>query len=221
MAFFVLAIPAAITSAAELLAASWTGVVLAGEALDAYEKYWESDNFRDEITNRINKILANRGLQLKFRNVFDDEMVVDDLDLFAVERINARMKTDFKSLVRLTPDIFMSDAGAVVAGRINVKTGSKITTVWPLETLKEELKSEVLRQFDNRGRYTGGALFKADTLAKIRSKIIAKNPAMLEAVKKVTPHSPKNEAERIRREKAAARQRLYARDHQQVWVPKW
>lgn len=218
MPFFVLAIPAAITGAAELLAASWTGIILAGEAIDAYEKYWESEYFKEEITNRLNIILYKKGLDIQFRNVFNDAMVIEDLDKFAVNRINSKLKTEFKSFIGINEDTFLEQAGTTIADRLNARTGSKITTVWPLENLKSGLKSEVLRQFDNRGRYTGGALFKVDTLARIRGKIIAKNPAMMAELKGRI--SSGTEAERIKREKAAARQRLYENTHQQVWIRK-
>lgn len=222
------------------LVAQATGWAFAGKyALDGVmdtvdlandvQEWLESDAGWAVLTEKLNTRLQAAGLDLKFApfNPLTEtgrESVKKTLDRFLVEKINAKAGTDFTSLEGLTQETFMEQVGKGIASKINQKTGAQIGAVWPVAKLQAELQSEVLRQFDNRGRYNGGALFPLAAVKRIKEKIIERNPQYAASVKALDSSGywgpPKDEKHAKRREQGRARQARYKLSHQQTWIDK-
>jgi hypothetical protein len=202
-------------------------VLLIPQLIDAVDDWWQSMDASEQIAEIVNKRMAAAGLDLQFPafNPVTEEgraTVKQTLEAFVLQRINAKAGTEFKSLDGLDQTAFLGEVGQTIARRINSETGAKLGTVWPVENLQADLKSEVMRQFENKGRYAGGALFKASTLARIKEKIAAKHPALMVQVKAQQAGgywgAPIDEKHAKRREAGKIRQQRYKATHQQVWV---
>lgn len=194
---------------------------------EAVADWFETDSGWALLSAHLNKRIAAAGIDMQFPpfNPFTEEgraVVKATIEGYALERINARAGTQFASLAGLTPDTFLNEAGTVLAKRINNETGASFASVWPVEKLKGELHSEVLRQFDNRGRYAPGSLFKPGVLDGVKAKIAAKHPELMEQVPAPVDGGmwgpPATEKIAKRREAGRIRQAKYRRTHQQVWV---
>lgn len=204
-------------------------LVLIPQVIDAFYDWWQSVDASEEIAALVNKRLAAAGLDLQFP-AFNPvlpsgrETVRRTLEAFAVQRINARAGTEFTTLEGLNQDVFLSEVGRAIASQVNARTGSNLVSVWPVDKLQGELKTEVLRQFENRGRYAGGSLFKANSLAQIKTKIAGKYPVLFKAVEAKRNGGywgpPKDEKHQKRREAGRVRQERYRASHQQVWFQK-
>lgn len=218
------AIGAGLTAAFTWIGGTAASALVAAQVYDGIMDFVNSANFHEMATNKINTRLAAVGVDLKFGNVFDSDDIKNTIEGYVVGRVNAKTGTNFTKISDLNKETFLAEVGGILARRINAKTGSNIAAVWPVEVLKEELKTEAVRQFDNRGRYAGGALFKVSVLAKIKEKIAAKHPALLKQVKAVEEGGywgpPINEKHRKRREAGKIRQARYKAGHQQVWATK-
>lgn len=228
--FIVPAITAALSgvTVSGLMSAAGTAlaIVVAG---DAVRDWFDSDVAWEQMTDQLNKRLSAAGLDLQFP-VFNpttqegQDIVKSTIEKFALDRINAKAGTNFTNITGLTQENFLGEMSGVIVAKINTQTGSNLGAVWPVEKLQDNLKTEVLRQFDNRGRYAGGALFKVGTLSKIKEKIAAKHPALMAQVKKQEAGGywgpPRDEKERLRREAGKERQRRYRATHQQIWYAK-
>ena len=201
-----------------------TGGVAAAAAYDAVEEWLTTDDFASILTDKLNAKLAAAGLELQFTNVTDTDAVRATVEGFALERINAKAGTQISSLAGLNRENFLEAVGSGIAAKINAQTGANLTSVYPVDKLIPKLQTEVIRQFDNRGRYGGGRLFKGDTLDKIRTKIAAKNPALMAQVKATRAGgywgAAIDEKHQRRRDKGRDRQARYKTTHQQVWVTK-
>lgn len=228
-----LLVPAVVTA---LSGVTFSGLLSAGStaiaallAAESVSDWLDGDAGWDLLSDQLNKRLSAAGVDIEFppfnplteagRAVFKTT-----IEGYAVQRINARAGTQFASLAGLTPDTFLNEAGTVLAKRINNETGASFASVWPVEKLKGELHSEVLRQFDNRGRYAPGSLFKPGVLDGVKAKIAAKHPELMEQVPAPVDGGmwgpPATEKIAARRAAGRIRQQKYRRTHQQVWVPK-
>lgn len=228
--FFVAPITAALSgvTVSGLIGAvpSALAVLLTG---DAVVDWWASDDAAADIAEIVNKRMAAAGIDLQFPpfNPVTSEgkaIVKRTLEAFAVQRINARAGTEFANLEGLNQEVFLSEVGRAIASQVNARTGSNLASVWPVDKLQGELKTEVLRQFENRGRYAGGSLFKANSLAQIKTKIAGKYPVLFKAVEAQRDGGywgpPKDEKQKKRREAGRIRQERYRATHQQVWIQK-
>lgn len=229
MPVFLLAALPTLLSACQTAMVVGGGAVVLANAWDGVEEWFTTDAAWEIMTNQVNTRLSAAGIDLVFPtfNPFTDEgqaVVKSTIEKYALDRINAKTGAEFTSLADLNQDTFLEGVGQLLAKRVNRDTGANLTSVWPVEHLKEQLRVEVVRQFDNRGRYAGGALFKGNTLARIREKVAAKHPALMAQVKAVQSGGmwgpAKNEAERKRREAGLVRQQRYRQTHQQVWSKK-
>lgn len=198
-------------------------------AAEAVSDWWDSNTGAALMADQLNKRLAAAGVELEFppfNPLFESGRAVfkKTIEAYALDRLNTRAGTSFAAVADLTPENFNVELGRILAAPINAATGSNFSTVWPVEKLKDQLHTEVVRQFDNRGRYAAGALFKPGTLDGIKASIAAKHPELMARVAEQKPGGmwgpPKDQAHAIRREKARVRQAKYRRTHQQVWTPK-
>ena len=206
-----------------------TASIAALLAAESVAEWFESESAAEEIAALVNKRLNAAGLDLQFP-AFNPalpsgrETVKRTLEAFAVQRVNARAGTEFTTLEGLNQDVFLSEVGRAIASQVNAKTGANLGSVWPVDKLQGELKTEVLRQFENRGRYAGGSLFKANSLAQIKTKIAGKYPVLFKAVEAKRNGGywgpPKDEKHKKRREAGRVRQERYRASHQQVWFQK-
>lgn len=218
------AIAASLTTAFTWIAGAVASALVAAQAYDGIMDFINSPNFHELATDKLNTRLAAAGIDLEFGNVFDPEDIQASIEEFMLRRVNAKAGTNFTKIADLNQDGFLAEVGGVLARRINAKTGANLGALWPLDALKAQLHTEAVRQFDNRGRYAGGALFNASTLSKIKEKIAAKNPALMRQVRAVEDGGywgpPINEKHRKKREAGRARQARYKKTHQQVWARK-
>ena len=197
-------------------------------ANDAGE-WLESDAGWSLLTEKFNARLAKAGIDLRFEpfNPLTEtgrDSFKKQLEKHILDKINAKTGADFKSLENLDPEAFMGQVGKSLASKINSKTGAQIATIWPAERLQAEIRSEVLRQFDNRGRYNGGALFPFAAVNAIKAKVIERNPQYAQTVKAIEEGGywgpPKDEKHAKRRAQGRARQARYKMTHQQTWIDK-
>jgi len=215
-------------TASGLMAAA-TSTITALLAAESIADWFDSDNGWSVLSDQLNKRLAAAGVDMEFPpfNPLTDEgraVVKNTIERYALDRVNAKAETQFTTLAGLTPDAFLAEAGQVLARRVNNETGANMGAVWPVEKLKSELHSEVLRQFDNRGRYAAGSLFKPGVLEAVKGKIAARHPELMEQVNAPIDGGmwgpPATEKIAKRREAGRIRQAKYRRTHQQVWAAK-
>lgn len=226
-------LPAVVTS---LSGVSFSGLMSAGTAAiaallaaESVSDWLDSDSGWALLSDQLNARLSAAGVDLEFPpfNPLTEAgraVVKSTIEGYAVQRVNAKAGTQFATLAGVTPDSFLVEAGSVLAKRINNETGASFASVWPVENLKSELHSEVLRQFDNRGRYAPGALFKPGVLDGVKAKIAAKHPELMQQVNPPIDGGmwgpPATEKIAQRRAAGRIRQQKYRRTHQQVWAPK-
>lgn len=211
------------------LLASIPLAIAAINSAEAVSDWYQSGQGWAVLSDQLNKRLAAAGLDIEFPP-FDpttDEgraVVKSTIERYVLDRINAKAGTEFKTVEGLNQDTFLTEAGRVLAGRVNNETGSNFAAVWPIEKLQDELHTEVMRQFDNRGRYQPGALFTAGTLEGIKEKVAAKHPELMAQVNAPIDGGqwgpPATEKIAARRAAGRIRQAKYRRTHQQVWTAK-
>ncbi|MDP2000368.1 MAG: hypothetical protein Q8K22_12345 [Rhodoferax sp.] len=216
-----------VTTSGLLTAAA--SVLAAATAADGIADWFDSGTAQKLIIEKINTRLSAAGVGLEFPvcNPLTDEgkaTIKRTIERYILERINTKTGAEFSSLEDLNQENFLIEVGRLVVAPINAKTGSNLTAIYPLATLQSQLQTEAVRQFANGGRYNAGALFRGNTMAKIRAKIAGKNPALMAEVKAMEEGSywgpPKDEKHAKRREKGKARQETYRKTHQQMWVKK-
>lgn len=227
-----LAVPAAFGQLAQILATvggAWTAAGSIAAVWDGIEEWLEGEVAAAFLADRLNQKLAAAGIDIEFppfNPLLESgrEIVRAVVEGYALDRINAKTGGDFTTLAGLNQDTFVAGLSQVLASRVNQKTGANLGALWPIDALKSQLQTEAVRQFDNRGRYAGGTLFKAGVIADIRSKIAARHPKLFAASKPVGVDGPwgppLNEAHAKRREKGKIRQQKYRQTHQQVWARK-
>lgn len=198
-------------------------------AAEGFANWLESSTGAELIAEQLNKRLAAAGVGLEFPPFnpltgAGQDTVKKTIEAYALDRLNTKAGTNFTKVEDLTPANFEIELGRVLAAPINNATGSNFSSVYPLEKLQDQLKTEVLRQFDNRGRYAAGALFNSSTMQGIKAKIAEKHPELLTALTAPKPGGmwgpARDAAHAVKREKARIRQEKYRRTHQQVWVKK-
>lgn len=175
---------------------------------------------KDEILSEVGGVIERKvegyGVQgLRLTNLGDKAQVINDLDAFAAVQINAKLGTDLRRLRGSTKDELLEEVGRVIAGRVNAETGSKIATVYPVAKLRDELGTELMRQFDNRGRLADGGLFPTNRVMQTKA-------AFLKQVQIYKPvEAPvRTDAEELKAAANRARQKKYRRTHKAVYVPR-
>lgn len=198
-------------------------------AAEGFSNWLDSNTGAALIAEQLNKRLAAAGVALEFPafNPLTDagrEIFKKTIESYALDRLNTKAGTNFANVADLNPANFEIELSRVLAAPINNATGANFTALWPLDKLKDQLKTEAVRQFDNRGRYAAGALFTGNTMQGIKASIAAKHPGLmlaLPAPKLGGRWGPaKDAAHAIRREKGRIRQNKYRRTHQQTYFPK-
>lgn len=190
------------------------------EILDAVYKTLNSESSGAWFASIINARLAAAGLDLEFRDVFDGDKTKDDLDKFGARRINAKAGTNFVSIKGLTRDDFLVEVSKLLAAKLNAETGAHITAMWPIEKLRQELGTELARQFDPDVDLSAGSLFPRAAVEAIELAV-GKKLGILHAspVGEFWP-PPATEKDEIRRAKGRDRQAKYRRTHRLQWVEK-
>lgn len=219
----ILGLPAAITAvlnARNLYIVAGAYAVFRDQINAAVYQVLEGDGVAGWITEKINEKLTASGVDLQFRNVFDFPKTKEDVDKFAAARVNAKAGTNFQGLAALTRDDFLSEVGKKIAGQINTATGSNITSVYPVATLRDELGTELSRQFDPGVDLGNGALFPRDKLVRIEQRVYARFAAQHPTpVGNYWGPAPTPEAA-AKRAKGRARQAKYRRTHKLAWISK-
>lgn len=178
--------------------------------IDAVRQWVNSAGFAAIVTDYVNGSLSDAGLSLRFTNITSSEAIKDDVDKFAAERVNAKAGTSFTSLKSLDREEFLTGVGAVVADRISSQTGARITNIYPVEKLRQELGTELARQFDGPAAgLSPGALFPQAAIALVERKVWARFDGY---------KPPREPADGAKAAKARERQKKYRRTHKQVWV---
>jgi hypothetical protein len=196
------------------------------EITQALQAYFDSESAGAFVTDKVNARLADAGLSLRFSNVFDKDKLRDDLDRFAAERVNAKAGTNFVSLKKIDKEGFLVGVSQVLAERVNTETGSKIQALWPVERLRSELGTELVRQFDSGADLAPGALFDRASVAMVQAKLAKKLGSVAQAPNVPGDASPgttfwgppRDERHALERAKARVRAAKYRRKHRQVWV---
>ena len=194
------------------------------EILSVVNTVLEGDSMAGWVTEKVNARLAVAGVDLTFRNVFNVESVKGDVDIFAAQRVNAKAGTNFTTLKNVDREGFLVEVSKVLADRVNTSTGSHLTALWPVARLRDELGTELARQFDDGANLSAGGLFPARSVSMIRSKIGAGlkiatgNPAVPSGG---ASHwgAPRDDKHAALRAAGRKRQAAYRRSHRQVWVP--
>jgi tRNA(Ser,Leu) C12 N-acetylase TAN1 len=173
---------------------------------------------KDEILSEVGGVIERKvegyGVQgLRLTNLGDRAAVIDDLDAFAAVQINAKLGTNLRRLRGSTKDELLEEVGRVIADRVNTETGSKIVTMYPVAKLRDELGTELIRQFDNRGRLAEGGLFPIN-------RVLQTKAAFLKQVQIYKPvDAPvRTDAEELKAAANRARQKKYRRTHKAVYV---
>ena len=170
--------------------------------------YMRSDSFHGAVTELINQQLTRLEIDLQFRDVFDADKLREDLDKVAAQRVNAKAGTNFTTL-KMNREEFLTEVGRVMADRVNTETGSNLATIWPVQRLRDELGTELLRQFDGSVDLNPGALFPRARVLQIQAAIERKM---------VGYRPPVPPIDDLVAAKNRARQKKYRRTHKQVWV---
>lgn len=186
--------------------------------------FMNSDGVSGFITEKVNEKLSAHGLDLHFRNVFDKAKVLDDVDGFAARRVNGKAGTNFSTLKGVDREAFLVEVSKVLATRVNTETGSNITALWPVETLRRELGTELARQFEPGVDLAAGAIFPKAKLIAIEAAI-GKKLGVLYASPVVAAGgsgsywpAARDAAHELERAKGRIRAEKYRRTHRQVWV---
>lgn len=211
------------TATASIISAVGLSFITA-RVTEAAVAFFNSDSVSGFITEKVNEKMAGSGLDLVFRNVFDFEKNKDDVDKFAARRVNAKAGTNFTTLKGLDREAFLVEVSKVLAARVNAETGSNITALWPVETLRREMATELARQFQPGVDLSAGAMFPQAKLVAIEAAI-GKKLGVLYASPVVPaggggsywPAATSPEQE-LRRAKGRVRAEKYRRTHKQVWV---
>lgn len=166
-------------------------------------------------TGKLNDRLEARGIGFRFTNLADIQGTLDDMDRFAAIQLNAKLGTNLLKLRGSTKDDILEEVGRVIAGRVNAETGSHIATVYPVARLREELGTELTRQFSNSGNLAEGGLFPIKQVTQTKAAFL----------KQVQLYRPVDIPERtpIEELKAAAnraRQKKYRQRFKAVYVPR-
>lgn len=227
-----LALPGAIAAISEIcvtVGGAWAAAGVASDLIDGVSDWLDSGAAWEIMSDRINGKLADAGIELQFPpfNPFTDagrEVVRSTLERYALGRVNQKTGGEFASLAELNPDTFTAGLSRVLARQINERTGANLGALWPLDSLKAELQTEAVRQFDNRGRYDAGAMFEAHVITRVREAVAAKYPQLMAAAKPLGVGGlygpPLDEAHSRRRAQGRIRQAKYRMTHQQVWAAK-
>lgn len=184
----------------------------------------EGEGFGGWLASVANSKLDAAGIDLRFRDLLDSEKTKADVDAFAARRLNAKAGTNFTTLKDISRDALLTELSKTLARSVNSETGSKITALWPVETLRRELGTELARQFDDGADLSAGGIFPAANVEAVKLAI-AKKMDLLTPSPNVASGSfsfwppAADDKQALRRANGRARQAEYRRSHKQVWVP--
>lgn len=171
-------------------------------------EWMESADFHQLVTGKVNAKLAGSGL-IEFRDILDKQMVIEDLDAALARRVNVKAGTNFTTLKNITRDDFLAEVSKVLADRVNAETGSNIQALWPVERLRDELGTELLRQFDSNVDLPSGSLFPRERVLQIQGRLVSK----------LAGYKPKPDLKTdVVSAQNRQRQAKYRRTHRQVWI---
>lgn len=185
---------------------------------NAVSDWISSDSGAAYVTGLVNSRLENRGIDFRFSNILDPQALRADVDAYAAKRLNMRAGTTFTSLANITRDEVLEQISAVLAARVNHETGANLAALWPVERLRDELATELLRQFDSTVDLAPGALFPRHRVEQIEAAI-GRRLGKYQAPPDPVWGPPRDASHELQRAKARARQAKYRRSHRAVWVP--
>lgn len=204
---------------ASLLAAALTGwrgyiigigiVSFKDQIMEVVDAWTRSQGFGEFCTQFINTRLNEAGIDVQLRNVLDKQMLVDDFDKLAARRVNAKMGTDFTSMKTINRDQAFTEISRVMARQVNEATGSRLAVLYPPARLREELGTELLRQFTDAD-LSPGSLFPRARVKEVEDVLLKKMQAY------IPPKPPP--ADPVKAAKNRERQKKYRRSHKQVWA---
>lgn len=171
-------------------------------------EWTESLNFRQFVTDKVNAKLASVNLDV-FRDILDKDKTIEDLDRALSLRINTKAGTHFTTLKNITRDDFLAEVSKVLADRVNAETGANIQAMWPVQRLRDELGTELLRQFDDSVDLPAGALFPRERVLQIKGKL----------TRGLAGYRPAEDLKTdVKNAQNRARQAKYRRTHRQIWI---
>ena len=171
----------------------------------------ESDDFAGFATNWTNARLREAGIDAQFTNLLNVDAINNDVDKMAAQRVNAKIGTEFTSLKSVGRDDALKEVGRVMGDRINAETGANLQTIWPVEKFRDELGTELMRQFDAGVDLPSGSLFPHNRLVQIQA-------ALLKNMAGYVPPTGREPADPVKAAKNRDRQAKYRRSHKRVWV---
>lgn len=199
--------------------------VFKDEILGAVYQALEGEGLGGWLAQVANQKLDAAGLDLRFRDLLDVEKVKADVDAFAARRVNVKAGTSFTSLKDIDRDAFLTEVSKVLATRVNQASGSKIVAMWPVDRLRDELATELARQFQPGVDLAVGGLFPVDKLQAIELNIANKfnkltpSPNVASGAFTFWP-PPRDDKQAVVRALGRERQAKYRNTHKQVWVDK-
>lgn len=176
-----------------------------------------SEDGASYVTAIVNNRLESRGIEFRFTNVLDAQAIRNDVDVFAAQRLNQKAGTNFTTLQGLTREQVIEQVGAVICQRVNQEAGTNLAALWPVERFRDEMATELLRQFDSNVDLPSGALFPRHRVEQIQAAI-GRKLGRYNAPTVGPWGPPRDEAHALVRAKARERQAKYRRHHHQVWV---
>ena len=219
-------IPLLASSLSALMTAR-NGYIVAGaytlfkdEIFAAIYQTLEGDGAGAWFADVVNRRLQNYNVDIRFRDLFDSDKTKADLEKFVATKINEKAGTNFQSIVGMNRDDFLREFGRVMAARMNSATGSKITSLYPVDELRRELGTELSRQFDDGVDLAAGSLFPRSIVEEIEIKIANKFKKLESGPLNEYWGPPADERQAARRAAGRERQAKYRRSHKLVWVDK-
>lgn len=192
------------------------GVVYYKEVIrDALGSFFESPAFGGILTKGANAAiktgLEGKGLDLVFSDITDKAAVGSELMAFAVSLINDKIGADFSDVdwETVDKDEILLRLSRVIRDRINEETGAQLGDLWPVDTARESVGAEVVRQLED-GSAVG--LLPQSAIQFADGKVVARLPEYIRAGGVQTP-SQIREAAMNR-----ARQKRWREKSKHVWV---
>ncbi|MBX3660606.1 MAG: hypothetical protein KF740_19400 [Ramlibacter sp.] len=188
----------------------------------AVEDWLQSGDGAAYITGIVNSKLQAHGVDLHLSNILDKEAVLSDLDSYAAGRINAKLGTEFSGLRNLDRETALTEVSRVLAARVNTATGAHLAVLWPVDRLREELGTELARQFDPGVDLSPGGLFPQAALQMVQARIARRIGALTVPNSNVEGGTvwgpPRDEKHALERARSRARSAKYRKTHRQTWV---
>lgn len=209
-----------ISAAISRIGWGFAAAALASAVSEVVESFLQSESGAAWVTSLVNERISGAGLAgLQFTNVTNRQAMIDDLDAYAAGVVNSKAGTSFAGIKALDREQFLSGVGAVVAQRLNSETGAHMANIYPVDTLRRELGTELARQFELSDLPEGG-IFPRAQLLKVQAKVMKLAPGYKPAPEGAYTHwgPPRDEAHELQRAKNRARQARYRKKHKMGWV---